>query len=268
MKRKLKRPVLRWFGGKWILAPWIISHFPKHRIYVEPFGGAGSVLMRKERSYAEVWNDMDESVFNLFSVLRTMEGSIDLRNVLEFTPYSRREFELAHVYNPDPVENARRLIIRSFMGFGADSASKLTSKTGFRSNSNRSGTTPAHDWINYPSQISGFTKRLKGVIIENRDALGVMDDHDGPDTLHYVDPPYPHTTRRSGRYTHEMTNHGHEKLAECLAGLDGKVIISGYSSPIYDGLGWRKVEKESYADGAAKRTECLWMNYPMLEKMP
>lgn len=36
--RAPSRPLLRWHGGKWKLAPWIVSQFPPHRVYVEPFG--------------------------------------------------------------------------------------------------------------------------------------------------------------------------------------------------------------------------------------
>lgn len=255
----MKRPVLRYFGGKFRLAPWIVSHFPEHKVYVEPFGGAGSVLMHKERSYAEVYNDLDHSVFSLFTVLRSKELSDQLRMVLEGTPFSRREFEMAHVYHPDQVENARRLVIRSFMGFGADSVTNLESKTGFRSCSNRSGTTPAHDWINFPKNIGDFHARLKGVVIENKSAIEVMKDHDSENTLHYVDPPYPHSTRRGNRYKHEMWDADHAELAEFLKTLKGNVIVSGYACDIYNSLGWRRLEKEAYADGAKKRIECLWV---------
>lgn len=35
-----KRTLLRYHGGKWTLAPWIISMMPSHRVYAELFGGA------------------------------------------------------------------------------------------------------------------------------------------------------------------------------------------------------------------------------------
>lgn len=255
------RPVLRWFGGKFILAPWIISHFPAHRVYVEPFGGAASVLMRKPRSYAEVYNDLDDGVVNLFNILRVPETAAQLRFVLEHTPFSRREFDLSYCYSPYPLESARRLVIRSFMGFGSNSAN-VEKRTGFRSNSNRSGSTPAHDWANYPKSLDAFAERLRGVVIENLDACDVMKAHDGPETLHYVDPPYPHETRgRRDRYFHEMTTVDHERLIDTLKSLKGKIVVSGYEYKLYTDLGWRSVSRETLADGARKRTERLWFNF-------
>ena len=64
------RPALRYHGGKWRLAPWIISHFPEHAYYVEPFGGGANVLLRKPRSYSEIYNDLDGAIVSYFRVLR------------------------------------------------------------------------------------------------------------------------------------------------------------------------------------------------------
>lgn len=255
-----QRPVLRWHGGKWMLAPWIISHFPDHRVYVEPFGGAGSVLMRKPRAYAEVWNDLDGDAVNLFRVLRGDRAN-ELVAALRATPFARDEFVEAYQQSECEIERARRLVIRSFMGFGSNGHNKLT---GFRANSNRSGTTPAHDWANYPESLLLVIERLRGVVIESRDARAVMSIHDGPETLHYVDPPYLPETRDPGvDYRHEMTIEQHEELLAFLLTLQGRVVLSGYPSPLYDKAlsGWRRVERVALADGARKRTEVLWMNF-------
>lgn len=254
------RPLLRWHGGKWLLAPWIISEMPKHRVYVEPFGGAGSVLIRKPRCYAEVWNDLDGHVVNLFQVLRSDKAE-NLVEMLRLTPFASEEFFGAYEPTDDPIERARRLVIRSFMGFGSNGHNKAT---GFRSNSNRSGTTPAHDWINYPDSLIACIKRLQGVVVLNRDACEVMAGHDSPETLHYVDPPYIMDTRSdAGKdYAHELTDTDHENLLDFLDGLQGMVMLSGYPHDIYDDRlkHWTRITRKALADGARARIEVLWLN--------
>ncbi len=255
------RPVLRWHGGKWTLAPWILAHMPKHRIYVEPFGGAASVLLRKPRSYAEVYNDLDQEVVNLFRVLRSPRVD-HLIHQLRLTPFCDAEFFSAYETAVDDVERARRLIVRSFMGFGSNSAHR---KSGFRSNSNRSGTTPARDWRAYPDSLAAVVERLQGVVILSRDARDVMSAHDGPETLHYVDPPYVFSTRSDDApdYAHEMTDDQHADLLAFLRGLQGRVMLSGYPCAAYDAAlsGWHRIERKHLADGARERTEVLWCNF-------
>lgn len=141
------RPVLRWHGGKWRLAPWILDHMPSHRVYVEPFGGAGSVLLRKPRAYAEVYNDLDDEVVGLFDVLREPESAKRLEELLRLTPFARSEFKRAYRKTEEPIERARRLIIRAFMGFGSNAHSsqeKGHRSTGFRANANKNGTTATY----------------------------------------------------------------------------------------------------------------------------
>lgn len=255
------RPALRYHGGKWMLAPWIIQHFPPHRIYVEPYGGGASVLLRKARSYAEVYNDLDGEIVNLFRVLR--DQGKELKRLVELTPYAREEFIQSYEPTDCDLERARRTLVRAAMGFGSASASGKS--TGFRSDSNRSGTTPAHDWMNYPDTMRLVVERLRGVVIENKDALEVMKRMDREDALHYVDPPYVRSTRNSSgnSYRFEMSDDDHRTLAETLASLKGKVVLSGYPSPLYDELyrTWHHVTKAACANGRSKRTEILWCNF-------
>ena len=257
------RPILRYHGGKWLLAPWIISQFPAHRLYCEPFGGAASVLLRKARAFTEVYNDLDGEIVQLFRVAR--DRGPELVRALGLTPFAREEFEGAYEPTDDPVEASRRTIIRAFMGFGADGVHS-SHRTGFRGRSERSGTTPAHDWANFPEALRATVERLRGVVVEHRPATEVIATYDRPDALFYVDPPYVHSTRRrvdaARGYRHEMTDEDHRALAAQLGGVSGQVVLSGYQCPLYDELyaGWERVEKTGpFCDGARKRTEVLWM---------
>lgn len=219
-----RRPVLRWHGGKWKLAPRILPYLPPHHTYVEPFGGAASILLRKPRAYAEVYNDLDDEVVTLFRLLREPDRAARLIEALRLTPFARLEFQEAYEPSDEPVEIARRLIIRSFMGFGSD-GHKATVKTGFRATSSRSGTTPAHDWAHYPDCLPALIERLAGVVIEHRPAIDVMTQHDRAATLHFVDPPYLMETRSTKcgyhGYKHELTDAQHAELLAFLRTLRG-----------------------------------------------
>ncbi len=261
---KPDRPILRWFGGKYRLSEWIISHFPEHRVYVEPFGGAASVLMAKTPSWNEVYNDLDKSVVTLMRVLRSKAKTKDLLRLLEFTPYSREEFINSYNDKGDgEVERARKLIIRSYMGHGSDSMNMRG--TAFRGQSNRSNTSPASDWVNYRAAIPQFTERLSRVVIENDEAMKVMEKNDTPETLHYLDPPYPMEVRASQRhsYIHEMTDFQHLKLIDFIQDLKGMVIVSGYPQSIYGtsllNRGWQQVTVDARAD-RGDRVEAMWLN--------
>ena len=261
------RPLLRYHGGKWRLADWIISHFPPHRVYVEPYGGAASVLLQKPRSYAEVYNDLDDEIVNVFRVLQCPEQRARLIEKLRFTPYARTEFNLAWEQTTDQVESARRVIIRAQMGFGSAGATKGC--TGFRRDTERKYTTAMQDWVRYPDRLQHIIERMLGVQLENRPALEVIRTNDAADALFYVDPPYLHETRvmsgSNSYYRHEMTNIEHVELLDRLNQMLGMVVLNGYQSDLYDAAlqGWKRFTKQSRASagrGTVMRTEVLWIN--------
>jgi len=251
------RPLIRYYGGKSRISGWVLEHFPAHKVYTEAYGGAASLLLRKERAYAEIYNDLNGEIVNLFRVVRD-QGPEVLRR-LALTPFSRQEMIEAYNHAVDPVEQARRTIVKAQLGHGSDS---LYRENGFRGNVNRASTIPAHDWASYPAVLQRIIDRLQGVVIESMEAVGVLQKYDSPETLHYVDPPYLADTRQPGHgYKHELTDLDHVALAAVLHGLKGRVVLSGYPHPLYDELysGWQRVEKDAYACGANKRTEVLWL---------
>lgn len=264
--KQKKRPALRYHGGKFRLSSWIISHFPVHTCYVESFGGAAGVLLNKERSYAEVYNDLDGDVTNFFKVLRDPGTRADLIQQVELTPYSREEFDAAWEETTNPVEQARKTAIRAQMGFG--SAGAVKGSTGFRIDSKRQYGTAQHLWTEYPAAIAAAGKRFEAVLIENRPAIDVIQQHDAPSTLHFVDPPYVHTTRKfrsACGYRHEMTDSDHHKLLDVLTSVVGMVVICGYESDLYLNRlsDWERRTKSVSASGyrgATKRQENIWMN--------
>lgn len=267
METKIKHPAIRYHGGKFRLASWITNYFPAHRCYVEPFGGAASVLLRKQPSEAEVYNDLDGEIVNLFRVLRYAEQSRKLINACALTPYSREEFNCAYQPTDDVIERARRTVVRAAMGFGSAGATKGC--TGFRLDTKRNSATAQAIFARQPDNLAAVASRFAGVLVENRDAIQCMLDHDTDTTLHFVDPPYVHDTRvnvaKNSAYRFEMTNEEHLELLKVLKSLKGLVIVCGYESDLYNEAlsNWTRVTRTTSANGHAgsvQRTECLWIN--------
>lgn len=263
----ITRPALRYHGGKFRLAPWVMQFFPSHHRYVEPFGGAAGVLLRKPRAYAEVYNDLDGDIVNFFQVVRNKDTRQQLTEACQLTPYARAEWELAYEPTTDPVERARRTAVRAAMGFGSSGATK--GRSGFRVDTARAYSTAMHNWADYPRCLAALGERMAGVLVENRPAIEVMRQHDAPETLHFVDPPYLPETRQisssSRYYRHEMSEADHIELLDALETLQGLVVLSGYPSGLYQQRlrGWTMhttVARIAAHRGTGIRTEVVWLN--------
>lgn len=253
----ISHPVMRYHGGKF--------RIPAHVTYVEPFGGAASVLLSKQPSQIEVYNDVDCEVVNLFHVLRDPAQRAKLEEAIYFTPYSRQEFLDAYQDTDCNVERARRMIVRAQQGFGSAGATK--GGTGFRRLGGRNKNYEVRLWANYSERLQQCAERLKSVVIENQDFATVINQYDGAETLFFVDPPYVESTRTSNvqAYRHEMTDDQHIALIEQLHNVDGMVVLSGYDSDLYNSrlADWYKVTRSVQAsgqNGGVCRTECLWIS--------
>lgn len=261
-------PVMRYHGGKWRIAEWVISHFPRHRVYVEPFGGGAGVLLQKPPVSSEVYNDLDSEIVNVFRVLRDPAATECLTQLCRLTPYARDEFDLSQEPIDDPVEQARRTLFRAWASFGSAGATRGNS--GMRTYTRPDGVHlgVAHAWARIADAIPEFCERFRNVVIESRPAIDVMQQHDSRETLHYIDPPYLPETRSQGSsryYRHEMSIEDHEALLAAVRRLQGFVVISGYDSMLYNNrlAGWRRMALPTSGSsrfGSVKRIESLWLS--------
>ncbi len=255
------RTALRYHGGKSKLAAWIISNFPEHRVYVEPFAGSAIILLRKKPAELEILNDLDGEVVNFFKVLR--EQPQRLIRLIELTPYARDEYFAAKLASADPVEAARRLYIRSWQQmYGSPTKDGGTWR--FQRTLQRSKTI-VDDWNNI-DYLWSIAARLKLVQIENDDALRVIERYDSPETLFYIDPPYLWSSRsnrwRKRGYRFEMEDEDHVRLARKLSNVRGMVIVSGYPSKLYEALyqTFKRLEHMAVSSGHTRMRECLWLS--------
>ncbi len=254
------KAIMKYPGSKWSTANWIISNFPKHHSYLEPFFGSGAVLFNKSRSDIETINDLDSSVVNLFFCIRSNPEK--LAGMIFMTPYSREVYNKAfEEYPEDPFERALNFYIRLNMGHGFRTTGE---KVGWKNDvQGRERAYAAKDWCNLPDKIMQAAERLRGVQIENRSAVELIERFNYKNVLIYCDPPYVLSTRHGKQYKCEMELDDHKTLLEVLLRHKGPVVISGYDNDLYDDMldGWKKLEKIAYSQIHSQKKEVIWMNY-------
>lgn len=263
-----------WYGGKYSHLDWLLPLLPNTTHFCEPFGGSAAVLINREPSPIETYNDVDGEVTNFFRVLRDQKEA--LIEAIGLTPFSREEFEQA-ISKPteglSELERARRFYVRARQvrtGLAQTASSgrwahcRLTSRAGMAGAVSR--------WLGAVEDLPEIAQRLLRVQIENAPAIEVIQRYDSEETLFYCDPPYPHDSRGdSNAYAHEMSDEQHRELAEVLHNVRGKVALSGYHSRLMSELygDWKYIEAHIKKAHSIKkdRQEVLWVNYE-LEGVP
>ena len=261
--------VLNYHGSKYSLAPWILRFAPAHECFVDAFGGSGSIFCSKPPVSFEVYNDAGRDVSTFFRMLR--ERPAELAQVLALTPWSREEFALAWGPSEDPLERARRFVVRSWQSRGtapATDGEKGRWKAGWRyQRCDSRGGIFADQWARLPAALLEFAQRMLLVQIESDHASRVIRRFDSPLTLTVADPPYLPDVRSkwaSHAYEVEMTADHHVELAEVMHGLQGYGLVCGYPSALYRDLyearGWVRREKRSLNVAGKRTVEALWVS--------
>lgn len=251
------KAILKYPGAKWRIADWIISHFPDHKVYLEPFFGSGACFFNKTPSYIETINDLDGDIVNLFTICR--ERPEELARLINLTPFARDEFKKCYEHTEDNLEQARRTLVRYHQSFGTSNSSKNS----WRNVQTYGGPRCATMWNCLPDIILDIAERLKEAQIENVDAIELISRYNDENTLIYCDPPYLRDIRKKNIYAIEMNDNKHIELLSVLKQSKSKIILSGYDNELYNSelKGWFTDEKETTAQFGLYRTEKLWMNY-------
>lgn len=250
-------------GSKTTYAGWIIDHIPEHHLYVEPFGGAASVLVAKPRSDIEVYNDLNGDCVDFFRAVRDRPD--ELERWVEHTPYSRQLFEEYVESYPDwpedLVERAGRFAYTQTAAFGnkgiiANSSTFKVAKGGSDEN------VGANRWSSKASHIEPLSKRFEGVTIEKLDYGELVEKYDHEDAFFYFDPPY--VDVGDDYYQTEDGGFDHTRFVNTLHDLEGKWLVS-YDQNIPPGFeDYRTVSRTKVATMSAQtpeKVETLTMNF-------
>lgn len=265
---------ITYFGGKGLIKKRLLPLIPQTQLYAELFGGGGAILFAKDPAPVEIYNDLDSDLVSLFRTLQSPKHFRDFLHKMQYTLYSRREFDLALEIlgdpTSDPVDRAWAVYVRQNQGFSGLPKTKTWGRA--ISSSARGMASTTSKWQTRLNLFAQWHARLARVQIENRPAIQLLGDLNEPYATVYLDPPYPSSTRKGGGYQHEMSNDDHAALVEALIHFRGNALVSTYDSPIYSPLAQHGYDihrfdtychvanktRSTLKNGSSPRTEILY----------
>ncbi len=257
-------PVFKYPGAKWRLAKAIVSLLPPHEHYLEPFAGSAAVFFSKPPARIETLVDAEDEVVNVFRVLREEAMRERLARLVSLTPWSEAELIAAHEVPPapleDPVERARRFLVRCWMSIGARQEGAPQFR--YAAAGGDSHDVPTRGWGDVPRRIEAAAKRLKNAQVLRGDALSEIAKHADSRVLLYADPPYPRSVCSRRYYRKTMSDADHERLLGLLVAHPGPALVSGYAYPLYDDAlsGWHRLGARAFGQRGVAREEVVWLN--------
>ena len=211
----IAKPIIPWIGGKRKLAGEILPLIPPHQCYVEPFCGAAAIFFLKEQSKAEVLNDINGELTNLYKIAKLHFE--ELYKQFRFTLISRVTWEELKNTPPETltdVQRAARFLYIQKLAFGG-----LVENQTFGTSTT---TKPKFNLLSLEADLSDAHIRLSNTTIENLDWLKAIEKYDRQDTFFYCDPPYFETAGYGFVFEYE----NYEILAERMKNIKGKMLIS------------------------------------------
>lgn len=257
-------------GGKTTIRRWIVDKIPNHTQYVEVFGGGASVMVGKERSEAEVYNDINSDCVTFFEAVK--HHSDELSEWMEKTPYSRELFETWAGEYPewpdDIVERAGRFAFIQSANFGGKLLGESTQTYSVaKADDSRLNNTGEKIWARKPSDIEWLAERFQRVNIEHLDFEELMKKYDKPGAFYYCDPPYMEVGDKYYN-TDDADNNDkfdHDRFVETLLGLEHANWLVSYDQNIPDEFDvYHTVSRKKVAimsKQSPEKTETLTMNY-------
>jgi DNA adenine methylase len=267
------KPPFSYYGGKQKMAAKICALMPAHTVYVEPFCGSAAVFFMKglpqnknSNHYRETLNDTNGLIINFFRVMQNKRQQAELIERLEYTLYAQDDYKYSKLLCRDIVDDPVLMAWAWYVNVNFSFANKLNAGFGTANYSRELAITH----YNRVERIKMYRDRLKCTTIMNEPALRIIERFDSPQTLHYVDPPYPETNQ--GHYS-GFTQQDFEQLIDRLKSCKGAVLLSCYDNPAVpddwikhdfyavahsSGLVGDKRGLEGQTHTKPKRIECVW----------